>query len=270
MSRPRIVVDLMSDDDEDGQEPPLQRRRIVMPPLAVYAPPQVVDLIADDEEEEEVEEEEEEEDGGVAHAAPQFNVPIINIPNDWPDHDNVELKPSTILKPDGTPIGLGLFAKRNLKKKEYICAYVGVSVLTSIVHADTYIGDYAATVTPQWSIDSIDPNSCYGRYANDPVTRMANARFKATINAKYIEPNSGKGIDLVVMDEKPIRAGNEIFLNYGDFYWSDYHIRLLPHAAMLMLYRRNDNAALYVNTQPDLLSQISKKHRRFPIPRIHR
>mgnify|MGYP000659118848 CR=1 FL=1 len=78
---------------------------------------------------------------------------IPNIPNDF-----VGETQSTILE-----AGLGLFAKRDIKKGDFICAYNGKKCRR--VPKDAR---YCIKLFNDIYLDAIDIKSCHGRFSNDP------------------------------------------------------------------------------------------------------
>ena len=66
---------------------------------------------------------------------------------------------------------MGLFPKINFKDNDYICAYVGYVVGTEPYKE--FDSDYRLEYSAEYTIDSSDPQSCYGRYANDPIKKSS-------------------------------------------------------------------------------------------------
>jgi hypothetical protein len=124
----------------------------------------------------------------------------------------VEVRDSTI------PFaGKGLFAIKTFKVGDNICPYTG-EVLTKEDLDRIYgprLAVYALSVTKDYFIDAVDPNkSSLARYANDyrgsDDVNSPNARLTGNANSKTARIEAAK----------TIHPGEEIFLNYGDEYWT--------------------------------------------------
>jgi len=123
---------------------------------------------------------------------------IPNIPNDFVGETN-----STILE-----AGLGLFAKRDIKKGDKICDYLG-KLYRRVPKGDAR---YCIRLLNGSYIDAIDIKSCHGRFANDACHKLLdNAIFVEDFdNSVYLEAS------------RDIRAGEEIFCSYGwDYYLNE-------------------------------------------------
>lgn len=122
--------------------------------------------------------------------------------------DIVNIKKSKILN-----AGDGLFAKIKINKGEFICWYTGVFIDRDVVANEYYDSDYL--FTPRGNgliIDAADPLSCFGRYANDSLSkRKTNAKF-----VSYSDINSA-----ALIASKNITKNSEIYISYGDDYWLD-------------------------------------------------
>ena len=146
------------------------------------------------------------------------------------DSNNVKVKKSEI-----NNAGFGLFAKTDFKKGDYVCMYSGLLVSNHVVkkmseERGAYVmatdyednnGDVKHT-----NIDSYNPESCYGRYANDILD---NTRYNIEINSGvFIEIDKRHG-GLEITATKAIKKGAELYLKYGVQYWcSRDRIRHLP------------------------------------------
>ena len=122
----------------------------------------------------------------------------------------VEIKKSLI---KGTDMD-GLFAKRDFKvttPPTVICNYDGVKVHKDVYNQPDYNGDYVMELDKDYGIDAIDPYSSLGRYINDPIDKKkANCRLSVK-----------RDKTMVILPIKNIKAGDEIYLSYGDYYWQD-------------------------------------------------
>jgi exonuclease III len=114
----------------------------------------------------------------------------------------------------GKSAGRGLFATKDLKGNREICSYEGPQVSREqlqIAYADR---DYVAAAVrnvltkEMVYIDSNQEDSCYGRYANDPIDELL-------VNAKIV----WKEGRLIVVATDTIAKGEEILVSYQGNYW---------------------------------------------------
>ena len=110
----------------------------------------------------------------------------------------------------GQDAGYGLFATSPIECNAIICTYEGAPVDYDEAVADQYRSHYLMTCpTTKRAIDAADFNSCYGRFACDPLD-------KALYNAicwSHTKP-------MILRAIAPIRTCYEIFWFYGDsFPW---------------------------------------------------
>jgi SET domain-containing protein len=107
--------------------------------------------------------------------------------------------------------GKGLFAKKAIKKGTHICLYFGVLVPREQVYEGFYESDYLLEQKGNdWIIDSADPLSCLGRYANDSLSlQKSNTDF-----GFYEKPFSG-----FLYATRNIKKGEELYVSYGINYW---------------------------------------------------
>jgi hypothetical protein len=170
-------------------------------------------------------------EGILGPRSKKVRIPVIesNATNDV-DREKVYISPSTL----GQDTGLGLFAKKQFKVNDYICSYLG-----NIIPTDTendYESDYVLMYDNTHSIDSDDPASCYARYANDAITSSKiNSRFSVRRGV----------IALCLRATKTIKAGDEIFVSYGDDYWKCDKFFYLPANLQKTLLRRNADDTTY-------------------------
>lgn len=122
--------------------------------------------------------------------------------------DLVEIKNSNI--PNS---GQGLFAKKRIKKGDFICWYFGVLIENSVVENGYYDSDYLIkNPFTNLIIDAEDPLSCFGRYINDGLgNSQNNSKFDF-----YEDTTSG-----VIISTKNIKKGDEIYISYGMDYWTE-------------------------------------------------
>ena len=120
----------------------------------------------------------------------------------------VEVKKSKLKK-----AGKGLFAKKKIKKGEFICWYAGVYVNKDTVHNGYYDSDYLWEFEDSdLVIDAADPLSCLGRYVNDSLSLgLTNANV-----IDYDNVHAG-----AIMATKAIAKGTEIYITYGPEFWTE-------------------------------------------------
>ena len=126
------------------------------------------------------------------------------------DEENVftYIKKSTIPGADK-----GLFANKNIKKGETVAQYIGVYVPMHFVDLDYYNSDYLLQFPHElMCIDASDKLSCYGRYANDSLSRKL-------INVKIMKEMDDDGAKLIAI--RDIKKKEEIFMSYGIEYWTE-------------------------------------------------
>ena len=113
--------------------------------------------------------------------------------------------------------GLDLFTTLHVDTDEPLCTYSGTHINSSMLPLPNESPRYDYT----WSnndltiiIDAHNPTSCFGRYANDPISEH---KTNAIIEAR-------NGV-VFLISTRPILANEEIFVSYGDGYWADrYHL----------------------------------------------
>lgn len=108
--------------------------------------------------------------------------------------------------------GMGLFARRNLQKKDIICFYSGDVPLKNI--KSKYIAEVKDLKGEIILIDGDDVKNFSGRWMN----------HSARPNARLVKPIGGilrydKKHVILVECIKEIRKGDEIFVNYGIQYF---------------------------------------------------
>ena len=146
------------------------------------------------------------------------------------DNAKVEIRPSLLRGNNNTNnVGNGLFARIDFKKGDIICCYDGILIETDIAQHPSHISDYIWKYNKTWSIDASNPSSCYGRYVNDAIkVSKINAKIK---NVKQV-------IQAQLVATKKIKAGEEIYVSYGESYWKDHlHYESLNLSNQQYLYR---------------------------------
>ena len=112
--------------------------------------------------------------------------------------------------------GYGLFAGKGISKGERFCSYEGQIV--PVAHLESGYGnkDYVIEAIKNHKtmevvcMDSPDPTSCYGRYAQDPID-------EDLVNTKIVW-RKGRMVLEAACDIEP---GDEIYVHYGLRYWKE-------------------------------------------------
>lgn len=121
---------------------------------------------------------------------------------------NLEVKTSQI-----PAAGLGLFTKVAIKKGDMIIEYKGR--ITSWADADHMDGDnpFLFHVTDEHVIDGSKHKKAIAKYANDAkgLTRIKELKN----NSEFVE----EGVRVFIQATRDIKAGSEIFVDYGPDYW---------------------------------------------------
>jgi SET domain-containing protein len=119
--------------------------------------------------------------------------------------ENFEVKTSSIPK-----IGKGLFTKVNLKKGDHIGFYTGKILTDDRANSDKYVeSKYLLWICKDWWIYGEGKESNYTRYIN----------HSAKPNAELITSVRWKTARFVAL--KSIKAGEELFFDYGKDYWDN-------------------------------------------------
>ena len=109
--------------------------------------------------------------------------------------------------------GKGLFTTVEIPKGGLACEYKGrLGRWRDMKDEDGYNG-YIFKVNNVWAIDAQRTLRAKGRYAND--ARGLNRKPGCRNNAEYIT----KGLKCYISTTRKIRAGEEIFVDYGQAYW---------------------------------------------------
>jgi len=118
--------------------------------------------------------------------------------------------------------GLGLFASKDFSKGETICTYGGKRVTNlDNIPASDYLLDNSATKSNPILLNADTSTASLARYAND-----LNSTFKAVDSSKYNTAfrrhtrYKGK-----IVAKKNIKAGEEIYVDYGRRYWKQKSIK---------------------------------------------
>lgn len=136
-----------------------------------------------------------------------MNKPLKRTPKPRPHRwteDDFEVKESSIQE-----IGLGLFARRMMRPGDTIGAYTGTRIDDAQAESEPYISSrYLVWVCKDCWIDGDSPSGNYTRFINH--SKRPNAELVTSTRWKSARI---KAIRL-------IRAGDEIFFDYGDEYWN--------------------------------------------------
>jgi exodeoxyribonuclease III len=112
--------------------------------------------------------------------------------------------------------GFGLFAGKRISKGEYFCSYEGQVVPVEHLRSGYGNKDYVIEAIKNHKtmevvcMDSPDPTSCYGRYAQDPID-------EDLVNTKIVW-RKGRMVLVAACDIEP---GEEIYVHYGLRYWKE-------------------------------------------------
>jgi hypothetical protein len=192
----------------------------------------------------------------------------ISCPNLVRYGSQCELHSSVRVRPSGVPFaGLGLFAWQDFPSNSILCAYadnaevsrVSVRSLSRLLDSRRYMYSWNSDGIHCSVIDAHEPTSGFGRFINDArshdVTQAITPPF--TNNAKFVDTDDRKydwrfrGIPYIKAIRE-IRAGEEIFIDYGTEYWD--HTVLNGHYATALHTQFQSRPQLTQNkTQPELL-----------------
>ena len=124
--------------------------------------------------------------------------------------------------------GEGLFATRKFKLNEFICFYDGVNI------SEEQLKKMDDNYEYPWSdkdddgfficINAENPDSGYGRYANDSlIPQHLQGIDNMADNAKIMyDPSLDKSKPVILRALREIEPGEEIMLAYGGDYWAVY------------------------------------------------
>lgn len=126
--------------------------------------------------------------------------------------DDFELKESSI-----PGIGLGLFTRRTIYKGDTIGPYTGIVLTDDEANEEPYCkSHYMLWVCKDCNIVSEGESACYTRYINhsdNPNTRFVVSTRWKTARVEAI---------------KRILQGQELFLDYGPWFWEASGIEKVP------------------------------------------
>lgn len=121
--------------------------------------------------------------------------------------------------------GKGLFTKKDIKKGEWICTYMGEYIDNdeALRRCDEGIDQFLVETVNDGILDSM-PIFCHAMYANDAagLTRQPGIRNNAEIAILEGGPR--------MVAKRNIKAGEEILVGYGRVYWNNVKRRLKNQA----------------------------------------
>jgi hypothetical protein len=133
-------------------------------------------------------------------------MPFIFTPDG--NDDNVEIKKSKIPR-----AGKGLYAKKDFKRGDFICWYMGYLIENDMIVNGYYDSDYILKLPDKnLYICAEDVNSCFGRYINDGLSKYNSNCIFETYTDIY---SAG------IKAKKKINKGDELYLTYGTDYWKE-------------------------------------------------
>lgn len=138
-------------------------------------------------------------------------------------------------------LGLGLFARVDIKYGQVVCVYSGTCIKCVIGNRSKYVvqGYWRNPGTGRDEIrylDAISLRTSVGRWANDACDydgvdpcfhtgRVNNIAFRLHIKKKIHNVYKQCYIEMYALDD--IRAGSELFVRYGKQFWEDQLVDLL-------------------------------------------
>jgi uncharacterized protein len=115
--------------------------------------------------------------------------------------------------------GLGLFAKKDFEKDQIICEFGGelIDELEVNKRNKDKRGDYFVDMGDDLTLDSYE-SDCMAKYANDArgPRKVPGLRNNSEI-VVYSDDYS-----VCIVATRPIKAGEEILVEYGKSYWNNY------------------------------------------------
>mmetsp|Transcript_29250 Transcript_29250/g.28002 ORF Transcript_29250/g.28002 Transcript_29250/m.28002 type:complete len:148 (+) Transcript_29250:141-584(+) len=119
----------------------------------------------------------------------------------------------------------GLFATEMIQKQSAICEYRG-DLLTTVGALRTTDKSYLMRLSPQIYIDAKHSPECLARYINDCRNPLG---YNATFDKRP------EDLCALVIATRDIMKGEEIFVDYGRWYWLSLSPKRLSLADLLIL-----------------------------------
>ena len=132
-------------------------------------------------------------------------------------------------------VGLGLFATKDFKKNHIICEYKGKLIsLKEFLTPENY-NNYTVSLRGNIFISALYSTDGFGRYANSSYMKDTERKQNAYLFSGYqclssitnkeeknklkshLKPNQ-----VYLLSKRFIKAGEEIYVNYGKEYWVDF------------------------------------------------
>jgi SET domain-containing protein len=111
-------------------------------------------------------------------------------------------------------IGLGLFAKKRIYKGETIGGYTGKIISDAQANREPYLSShYVLWICKNYSIVAEGVSASYTRYIN----------HKDNPNARFVVSTRWKKARVEAI--KRINSGEEIFLDYGPWFWESSEVK---------------------------------------------
>lgn len=150
--------------------------------------------------------------------------------------------------------GNGLFVLKEFRRGDIVCEYEGEIVPWSVCEARAQEGHegYVFFFSKNRCVDAYFTPWAFGRYANDArgIGRVAGL----TNNAQYeIKTRNGEK-RVYIVATRTIKAGQEVFVHYGDDYW-----RYLEKTRHLFLAREREKRREYAERKKNAASVKSTR-----------
>lgn len=126
-----------------------------------------------------------------------------------PKQEKVVAKTSLLLN-----AGMGLFAAEHIEKDEYFCEYIG-EVYSTAQAIKLIDKSYLMRLGPNVYIDAKNTMDVMARYIND-------CRKKNRYNVKFHKVPEKQHAKVIAL--RDIKAGEELYVDYGKWYWLAYNL----------------------------------------------
>ena len=159
--------------------------------------------------------------------------PLVQPYKNHKCESRVKVWPSSIIG-----LGLGLFARKDIKYKQVVCMYSGTKWVKgkgSRYMVQGYWRNPETGCTETWYLDAASLQSAVGRWANDACDydgvdqcfrtgRVNNIAFRLTIKNKKHPVYKQWCLEMYALED--ISAGSELFVRYGVEFWSNFIINM--------------------------------------------